>query len=76
MFEKTVFKDLFSYIHKNKLFSKCQACFSPSYSCVLHLFTYLHGINSLFDCDFIKDVRDVCFDILKTFNKVWHKGLL
>ena len=69
-FEKIIDKDLFYYLHKNKLFSKCQAGFSFSNSCILQLFCYVHDINSSFDCNSTKDVRGVCFSISKASDGI------
>ena len=40
------------------------------------LLSVAHDINSSFDCDPTQDVRGIFLDILKAFDKVWHKGLL
>ena len=38
--------------------------------------TVVHDVNSSFDCDPTIDVRGVFLDISKTFDKVWHDGII
>ena len=76
IFEKVIFKDLFNYFHKNELFTKCQCGFLPGDSCNSQLLSIVHDINSSFDCDPTQDVRGIFLDISKTFDKLWHEGLL
>ena len=58
----------------NKLISPNRSGFRPSDSCVNQLPAITHEIYNLLD-NRLK-VRGVFFDILKTFDKVWHEGLL
>ena len=71
-----IFKDWFNYFHKNELFTKYQSGFIPGDSCVSQLLSIVYDINSPFDCDPTQDVRGIFLDISKTFDKVWHEGLL
>ena len=75
IFERVIFKDLFNYFHKNKLFTKCQSGFLLGDSCISQLLSIVHDINS-FDCDFTQDFRGIFLDISKAFDKVWGDGLL
>ena len=58
----------------NKLISPNRSGFRLSDSCVNQLPAITHEIYNLLD-NRLK-VRGVFFDILKTFDKVWHEGLL
>ena len=59
LFERVIFKDLFNYLHKNELFTKCQYGFLPGDSCISELLSIIHGINSSFDCDATQNVRGI-----------------
>ena len=76
IFERVIFKDLFNYLYKNELFTKCEYSFLPGDSCISELLSIIHGINSSFDCDPTQDVRGIFLDIFNAFDKVWHEGLL
>ena len=75
IFERVIFKDLFSYFHKNELFTKCQSTFLLGHSYISQLLSIVHDINSSSDCDPTQDVRGMFLDISKAFDKVWHTGL-
>ena len=78
--ERIIFKELFNHFHQNnfhqKLFAKCQSGFLPGNLCISQLLSIVHEINSSFDCDPTIDVSVVFLDISKTFDKVWHEGIL
>ena len=76
IFERVIFKDLFNYLYKNELFTKCEYNFLPGDSCISELLSIIYGINSSFDCDPTQDVRGIFLDIFNAFDKVWHEGLL
>ena len=46
------------------------------HSCISQLLSIVYDIKSSFDCDPTQDVRGIFLDISKTFDKVWHEGLL
>ena len=58
----------------NNLISPNQSGFRLGDSCVNQLISITHEINKSFD-DCI-EVRGVSLDMSKTFDKVWHEGLL
>ena len=74
--ERVIFKDLFNYFHKNKLFTKFQSGFLPDDSCISQLSSIAHDINSSVDCVPMQDVMGIYLDISKAFDKVWRKGFL
>ena len=53
-----------------------QSGFRPSNSCINQLLAITHEIFEAFHCNPSLEVRTVFLDISKTFDKVWHEGLL
>ena len=68
IYERIIFKELFNHFHQNQLSTKCQLGFLPGDSCISQLLS--------FDYDPTIDVSEVFRDISKTFDKVWHEGIL
>ena len=58
----------------NNILSKCQSGFQPNDLTVNQLIEIYHNIISNMDRG--RDVRFVCCDVSKAFDKVWHTGLL
>ena len=58
------------------MFTDCQSSFIPGNSCVLQLLSVTQEFHKSFDCNLPKDVRGVFRDISKSFDKVWHNGLI
>ena len=50
--------------------------FLPRDSWIAQLLSILHQIQNAFDENRNRDVRSVFLDISKTFDKVWHDGLI
>ena len=50
--------------------------FLPGDSWIAQLLSILHQIQNAFDENRNRDVRSVFLDISKTFDKVWHDGLI
>ena len=71
IFESVIFKDLYNYFNKNKLFTNFQFSFLPGNSCISQLLSIAHDINSSFDCDPVQDIRRIS----KAFDK-GHEGIL
>jgi hypothetical protein len=73
-FEHIIFKYLFIFLQDNNILSSVQSGFIPGDPTVNQL-KYLHNTF----CKALDDeleVRAVFFDISKSLDKVWHKGLL
>ena len=65
---------MFGFFTENELTSHNQSGFLPGDSFINQLLYITHHIyQSLNDC---LETRDVFLDISKSFDKVWHKGLL
>ena len=75
VFEKIIFNSLFIYLNNNFLNSN-QSGFRPGDSCVNQLISITHDIYKAFDANPSLEVRGVFLDLSKTFDKVWHDGLL
>ena len=73
--ERLIYKSLFNYFLKKKLFTPFQSGFLPGDSCIAQLLSILHEIPTAFDENPTRDVRCVFLDISKTFDKVWHDCL-
>ena len=72
IFERLIFNEIFIYIYK--LISKNHSGFQPGDSCSYQLLSITHEIFTSFDNGL--EVRSVFLDIFKTFDKVWHEGLI
>ena len=67
---------MFNHFIGNKLFTPSQSSFLPGDSCRAQLLAITHEIQINSDSNPPVDVRVVCLDISKAFDKVWYKGLL
>ena len=76
IFEKIIFNRIYVFLLKEELLNPIQSGFRPSDSCINQLIAITHEIFEAFDCNLTLEVRSVFLDISKTFDKVWHKGLL
>ena len=74
VFERLIYNRLFEYFIENDLISPNQSGFKPGDSCTNQLISITHEIYQSFDDGF--EVRGVFLDISKTFDKVWHNGLI
>ena len=61
---------------QNKLFTVCHSGFIPGDSCVSQLLSVTHEIYQSVDCHPPTDIRSTFPDISKSFDKVWHEGLI
>ena len=73
--EKLIFDSLFSHLSL-KLLNPNQSSFRPGDSTINQLISITHTIFTAFDCNPPLDVRSVYLDISKTFDRVWHDGLI
>ena len=76
VFERLVFKSLYSYLIDNKFITSKQSGFIKGDSTTNQLLSITHMIHTAFDCDVPKEVRSVYLDISKAFDKVLHEGLI
>ena len=76
IFEKITFDRLYNFLLQDELLNPNQSDFRPSDSCVNQLIAITHEIFEAFDCNPSLEVKSVFLDISKTFDKVWHEGLL
>ena len=74
IFERLIYNELFNLLLRINLISPNQSGFKPGDSCINQLLSITHEIYNSFDEGL--EVRSVFLDISKTFDKVWHKGLL
>lgn len=74
VFERCVFKEVFNFLHTNKLFTKFQSAYMPNSATTDQLIELYHIILEALEKK--KAVRFVFCDISKAFDKVWHKGVL
>ena len=76
IFEKIIFNSLFKYLEDNKLLNCNQSGFRLGDSCVHQLLSITHETYKSFGANPSLEVRGVFLDISKTFNRIWHDGLL
>ena len=74
IFERLIFNELLHFLLENNLILPNQSGVKPGDSCINQLLSITHEIYNSFDEGL--EVRSVFLDISKTFDKVWHKGLL
>ena len=74
VFERLIYNCLLEYFIGNDLISPNQSGFKPGDSCTNQLTSITHEIYQSSDDGF--EVRGVFLDISKTFDKVWHNGLI
>ena len=70
------FNTLFNFFLQNKLSTPCQSGFIPGDSCASQLLSITHEMYKSFDCHPPTDRMGTFLDISKTFDKVWHEGLI
>ena len=72
--ERLMFNEMFEFFIENKLISASQSGFKPGDSCINQLLSITHEIYSFFDEGL--ELRRAFLDISKTFDKVWHDGII
>ena len=75
-FEKIIFNNLYNYLHLNGLIDENQSGFRPGDSTTNQLLYLVDEIHQAVDRTECLEVRAVCPDISKAFDKVWHQGLI
>ena len=76
IFEKVIFNRIYDFLLEEDLLNPNQSGFRPFDTCINQLLAITHEIFAAFDCNPSLEVRPVFLNISKTFDKVWHKGLL
>ena len=74
IFERIIYNEMYPFFILNKLISPNQSGFKRGDSCINQLLSITHDIYQSLDEGY--EVRGVFLDISKSFDKVWHKGLL
>ena len=69
IFETVIFNSICEYLEENDLLRPTQSGFRPSDSCEYQL-SIVHEIYKSFDCNPLKDVRDIFLDLSKAFDRV------
>ena len=76
MFEKIIFNNLYSYLNANNLITNNQSSFRPGDSTTNQLLYFVDEIRKAFEDPKSLEVRAIFLDISKSFDKVWHDGLI
>ena len=76
LMEKLMFNSISNFTDIKNMLSVHQSGFPPSDSCVHQLISIAHEIYNAFDASPSLEVGGDFLDISKTFDSVWHKGLL
>ena len=76
IFEKIIFNPVFQFLEEKKLLSPKQSGFWPNNSSENQLLSIIYGIYADFDQNPSLEVRANFLDFQKTFDKVWHEGIL
>ena len=66
-----MFNKMFKFVIENELIFSNQSGFKPGDSCVNQLLSITHEIHKSF-----QEVRSIFLDISKTFDNVWHDGII
>ena len=76
LFERILFNNIYNYLISNNLITTNQSGFKPDDPTTNQLLYLTHIIHSSFDLNMSREVRHIFLDMAKTFDKVWHEGLL
>ena len=74
--EKLMFDSLYEHLSPHELLNPNKSGFRPGDSTINQSFSIVHSIFVAFDCNPPLDVRSVCLDISKAFDRVWDHGLI
>ena len=72
--QRIIYNTMFTYYIENNSISENKSGFKPGDSCVNQLLAITHQIFCSFDNNY--EVRGLFLDISKSFNKVWHEGII
>ena len=74
IFERILFSNMYNHLISNNLLTKNQSGFRPGDSVINQLIFVVDKMHSSLDIKL--EVRSVFLYMSKTFDKVWHEGLL
>ena len=74
MFEKILYYNMYEFFKENNLISPDKSVFKLGDSCLNQLLSITDKIYKSFDNG--PEVQAIFLDILKAFDKAWHKGFL
>ena len=72
--ERIISKHIYNYLKDNYILTDLQSGFQPGRSTTTQLVEVYHEFCKAVQSE--KEIRVVFLDILKAFDRVWHKGLL
>ena len=67
---------MMDFLEETSLISSNQSGFTWNDSCKSQLLSVVHDIYSLFDSYQSLEVRGIALDISKSFDRIWHEGLI
>ena len=71
---KDSYNEIFGFFLDKGLISANQSGFKPGDSCINQLLSITHNFYKSYDA--VYEVRSVFLDMSKSFDKVWHNGLI
>ena len=74
IFERLLHNEVFRFFLDKGLISANQSGFKPGDSCINQLLSITHNFYKSYDD--VYEVRSVFLDMSKSFDKVWHNGLI
>lgn len=76
MFKTLISDSIFAFLKENRLLNSNQSQFNPNDSCINQLISITHNIFKGFNANPWLEVREDFLDLSKSFDRVWHAGLL
>ena len=74
--KKIILNSLFKHLEDRSLLNNNQSGFRPGNSYVHQLLAITNDSHKVFDTNPSLEVRGVFLDLLKAFDRVWHKRLM
>ena len=76
LMEKIMLNSISDFIDTRNILPVYKSRFRPSDSCVHQHISIVSDIYNAVDANHSLEMRDVFLNIFKSFDRVWHKGLL
>ena len=76
LMEKIMLNSISDFIDTRNILPVYKSRFRPSDSCVHQHISIVFDIYNAVDANHSLEMRDVFLNIFKSFDRVWHKGLL